>query len=94
MNNVSSSSMKMDALLDVPLNLRIELGSCVRPAESVLKLAAGSLVLLDSNPSGQAGIFIGDKLVARAEIIVVDRALALKVTSIGPNFPVSPAPAA
>lgn len=72
----------MDALGDVPLEARLELGRVRRPVEEILKLAPGSVVELDRAVGEPADLYVNDRLVARGEILVVDGQFAIRIIDV------------
>ena len=44
----ATGSPNLDIVLDVPVNLTVELGSCLLPMRDVLQLNIGSVVQLES----------------------------------------------
>lgn len=55
----------LDILLDVPVGVTVELGSCHLPMREVLNLNAGSVVQLDKVADQPVELRVNNKLVAR-----------------------------
>ncbi len=72
----------IDILLDVPVQLTVQLGSCRLPMRDVLQLKAGSVVQLDKLADTPVELHVNDKLVARGEVVVVENRFGLKVTEL------------
>ncbi len=72
----------LSALLDLPLTLRLVIGSSSQTAQTVLKMGPGSIVSLDTESGGQLALFSGNKLLGRAEIVIVEGKPALRITHI------------
>lgn len=72
----------LDILLDVPVTLTVELGSCQLPMREVLVLAAGSVVKLDKPAGTPVELRANNKLVARGEVVVVEEQLAIRITEL------------
>ena len=68
--------------MDLPITLRILVGSCIQPAETALSLGPGSVVSLDPDSRGQVSIMVEDKLIAHGNLVLNDGRLAVQVTSI------------
>lgn len=83
------STPNLSLVLDVPLKLRIVVGSCNQSSQSLLRLGPGSVVALDREPRGQISLFVGQKLVARGDIVMTDGGPAIKVTEIEPGNPLN-----
>jgi len=81
----SDTPPNLEILLDVPVSLTVELGSCQMPMRNVLQLAVGSVVQLDKLASAPVELFVNRKLIARGEVVVVEDRFGIKVTEIVGN---------
>jgi flagellar motor switch protein FliN/FliY len=72
----------LDLLLDVPVGLSVELGSCHLPMRDVLNLNIGSVVQLDKLADAPVELRVNDKLVARGEVVVVENRFGIKITEL------------
>jgi len=92
----------LDILLDVPVTLTVELGSCQLPMREVLQLAAGSIIQLDKPAGTPVELRANNRLVARGEVVVVEDHLGIRITELAhapaaaaaaatPNAPAAPA---
>ena len=82
MNAPTDYPPNLDLLLDVPVKLTVELGSCQMSMRDVLQLAVGSVVPLDRLADTPVDLFVNQKLVARGEVVVVEDHFGIKVTEI------------
>jgi flagellar motor switch protein FliN/FliY len=82
MNSLTESPANLDVLLDVPVNLSVELGSCQMPMGEVLQLGTGSVVQLDKVADAPVELFVNRKLVARGEVVVVEDRFGIKITEL------------
>ena len=82
MNAPTEYPTNLDILLDVPVNLSVELGSCHLPMRDVLQLSVGSVVQLDKVADAPVDMFVNQKLVARGEVVVVDDRFGIKITEL------------
>ena len=82
----------LDILMDLPVTLTVELGSCQLPMRDVLTLAAGSIVQLDKLAGTPVELRANRKLVARGEVVLVEDHLGIRITELA-NAPAA-APAA
>ena len=80
--NSEDSQVNFGLLLDVPVSLTVELGSCKLPMREVLALASGSVVTLDKVAEDPVELLVNGKLLARGEVVVVDNKFGIKVTEI------------
>lgn len=72
----------MDILMDVPVGLTVELGSCQLPMREVLQLNVGSVVQLDKVADAPVELHVNQKLVARGEVVVVENRFGIKITEL------------
>jgi flagellar motor switch protein FliN/FliY len=72
----------LDILLDVPVGLTVELGSCSLPMRDVLNLNVGSVVQLDKVADAPVELHVNNKLVARGEVVVVENRFGIKITEL------------
>lgn len=82
MNATANPPGNLDLVLDVPVDLTVELGSCQLPMRDVLQLNVGSIVQLDQAAGSPVDLRINRKLVARGEVVVVDDHLSLRITEL------------
>jgi flagellar motor switch protein FliN/FliY len=77
----------LDALNEVELDLRIELGRTQLLIEEVLKLREGSVVPLDKLAGDPVDILVNGRLVARGEVLVLNDNFCVRVAEIvSPSF--------
>ena len=84
----------LDILLDVPVTLTVELGSCQLPMRDVLQLAVGSVVALDKPAGTPVELRANNRLVARGEVVVVEDHLGIRITELANSSTTSAAPVA
>jgi flagellar motor switch protein FliN/FliY len=77
-----SGSPNLDIVLDVPVKLTVELGSCLMPMREVLHLSVGSVVQLDKIADEPVQLSVNRKLVARGEVVVVENRFGIKITEL------------
>ena len=82
MNTPGAGSPNLDIVLDVPVNLTVELGSCLMPMREVLQLNIGSVVQLDKIADEPVQLSVNRKLVARGEVVVVENRFGIKITEL------------
>jgi flagellar motor switch protein FliN/FliY len=75
-------SPNLDIVLDVPVKLTVELGSCLMPMRDVLQLNVGSVVQLDKVADEPVQLSVNRKLVARGEVVVVENRFGIKITEL------------
>jgi flagellar motor switch protein FliN len=84
-----TGSPNLDVVLDVPVKLTVELGSCLMPMRDVLQLGVGSVVQLDKIAEEPVQLAVNHKLVARGEVVVVENRFGIKITELVSRSPQS-----
>lgn len=74
--------MELDALQNVELDLRIELGRTQLLIEEVLALQSGTVVPLDKLAGDPVDIIVNNRLVARGEVLVLNDNFCVRVSEI------------
>ena len=78
----SGEPIGLSNLLDVPVKVTVEVGRTRLPLGELVKLGAGSLVVLDREAHEPADVLVNGKIVARGEVVMIDGAYGVRVTSI------------
>jgi len=76
------SLLDADALRDVELDVKIELGRARMRIEDIARLADGAVVELDRAAGDPVDIFVNDRLVARGEVVVLNERFAVRLTEV------------
>jgi flagellar motor switch protein FliN len=69
-------------LCDIELEATLQFGSREMPLRDVLELGPGDVVELDRHVSEPVDLVVGDKIVAKGEVVIVDGNFALKITEV------------
>jgi len=69
-------------LCDIELDATLQFGSREMPLREVLELGPGDVVELDRHVSEPVDLVVGDRIVARGEVVVVNGNFALRVTEV------------
>jgi flagellar motor switch protein FliN len=72
----------LELLLDVELEASLRFGSREMPLGDILDLGPGDVVELDRNVSDPVDLIVGDKIVGRGEVVLVNGNFALRVTEV------------
>ena len=80
MTAIQENPANLDILLDIPVQLSVELGSCQMPMKEVLQLNVGSVVQLDNPADAPVELLVNQKLVARGEVVVVESRFGIRIT--------------
>ena len=78
----AAAAGELNALKDVELDLRIELGRTELLIEEVLKLREGSVVALDKLAGDPVDILVNGRLIARGEVLVLNDNFCVRVAEI------------
>ncbi len=79
---MNSDSPNLEILLDVPVEVTVELGSCQMPMRDVLQLGNGSVVQLDKIADAPVELLVNRKRVARGEVVVIENRFGIKITEL------------
>jgi flagellar motor switch protein FliN len=71
-----------ELLLDVELEASLRFGSREMPLGEILDLGPGDVVELDRHVSDPVDLIVGDKIVARGEVVLVNGNFGLRVTEV------------
>jgi flagellar motor switch protein FliN/FliY len=72
----------LELLLDVELDATIRFGCRELPLKDILELGPGDVVTLDRHINDPADLIVGDKIVARGEVVLVNGNFGLKITEV------------
>jgi flagellar motor switch protein FliN len=77
-----SHEPNFDLLLGVNLNLTLRFGQRILPLREILDLTSGSVIELDREVQEPADLLLGDKLIARGEVVIVDGNYGIRITEV------------
>jgi flagellar motor switch protein FliN len=77
-----ATSAGIDLLLDVELEATLRFGCKELPLSEILDLGPGDVVQLDRNVNDPVDLIVGDKIVARGEVVLVNGNFGLRVTEV------------
>jgi len=80
--NGTAKNYDFDLILDIPLEVRVELGRSKMLVNDLLQLGQGSIFELDKKVGDQIDIYVSDKLLARGEVVVVEEKFGIRLTDI------------
>jgi flagellar motor switch protein FliN len=75
-------SSGIELLLDVELDASLRFGSREMPLGEILDLVPGDVVQLDRHLNDPVDLIVGDKIVARGEVVLVNGNFGLRVTEV------------
>ena len=78
----SSAESGMSLLYDIELDATLQFGSREMALRDVLELGPGDVVELDRHVSEPVDLVVGDRIVARGEVVVVNGNFALRILEV------------
>ncbi|WP_263352139.1 FliM/FliN family flagellar motor C-terminal domain-containing protein [Acidicapsa acidisoli] len=78
----TSLSPGLELLLDVELEASLRFGAREMPLGEILDLGPGDVVQLDRHINDPVDLIVGDKIVARGEVVLVNGNFGLRVTEV------------
>jgi flagellar motor switch protein FliN/FliY len=78
----ANPAMSFGRVLDVSVTMTARVGSIRKTISDVLDLAPGSIVDLEREAGEPIDLLIGDKLIARGEIVVVDDHYGVRIVEM------------
>ncbi|MFY9675127.1 MAG: FliM/FliN family flagellar motor switch protein [Terriglobales bacterium] len=78
----ANESGKLELLLDVNLALTLRFGQRDLTLREILDLNAGSVIELDRAVEEPAELLLGDKVIARGQVVTVDGNYGLRITDM------------
>jgi flagellar motor switch protein FliN/FliY len=80
--SLPATSVGLELLLDVELEATLRFGCKELPLNEILDLGPGDVVQLDRNVNDPVDLIVGDKIVARGEVVLVNGNFGLRVTEV------------
>jgi flagellar motor switch protein FliN/FliY len=73
---------KLDVVLDMEMEAALHFGAAEVPLREVLALGPGDVVELDRQVGAPVDLVVGDRIVARGDVVVVKGNFALRITEV------------
>jgi flagellar motor switch protein FliN/FliY len=77
-----NDAVNMDAILDVPVTISMEIGRTKINIRNLLQLNQGSVVELDRLAGEPMDVLVNGTLIAQGEVVVVNEKFGLRLTDI------------
>jgi flagellar motor switch protein FliN len=77
-----SSSRRLEAVLDVDLPLIVRFGRATMPLRALSVLGPGSVIDMGRSPDEPVELLVGDRLIARGEVVVVAGNYGVRITEL------------
>lgn len=78
----TGKAVNMDAILDVPVTISMEIGRTQINIRNLLQLNQGSVVELDRLAGEPMDVLVNGTLIAQGEVVVVNEKFGLRLTDI------------
>lgn len=72
----------IDVFSDIELDATLQFGSRQMTLEEILELGPGAMIELNREVSDPVDLVVGDRIVARGEVVVVSGNFALRITEV------------
>ena len=72
----------LDAILDIPISLSVEIGQTSISIRNLLQLNQGSVVELDRIAGESLDVMVNNTLVAHGEIVVINEKYGIRLTDV------------
>ncbi|GAB5349256.1 flagellar motor switch protein FliN [Alteriqipengyuania sp. 357] len=76
------SHLGLEAVHEVPVKMQAVLGRARMTVSELMQIAPGRVVELDRKVGEPVDIFVSNRLIARGEVVLIDRALGVTLTEI------------
>ncbi len=82
---LSSPPIPMNRVIDVPLAVTMRFGQRQLTLRELLSLSTGSLLELDRQVEEPVDLMLGDRVIARGEVVIVDGNYGMRITEVLEN---------
>jgi len=79
---IGTGDVKIDAILDVPVTIAMEIGRARINIRNLLQLNQGSVVELDRLAGEPMDVLVNGTLIAQGEVVVVNEKFGIRLTDI------------
>lgn len=79
---VASAADGLDAVNEVPLKMQAVLGRARMTVSELVQMRPGRVVELDRKVGEPVDIYVNDRLIARGEVVLIDKVLGVTLTEI------------
>lgn len=79
---VTQNGSRLDAVLEVDLPLVVRFGRAVMPLRALADLGPGSVIDMGRSPDEPVELLVGDRLVARGEVVIVGGNYGVRITEL------------
>ena len=80
--DIPTSTSDLEAVYNIPVKVSAVLGKTSMKVSQLMKLNKGAIIELDRKVGEAIDIYVNNSLVARGEVVVVDKKLGITMTEI------------
>ena len=80
--SIPSGVNNLDVVLNIPVDVSLELGRATVDLQNLIELSQGSVIELNRLVDEPVDVLVNGKLVAKAEVVVVDNKFGARITNI------------
>jgi flagellar motor switch protein FliN/FliY len=80
---------RLDAVLDVDLPLVVRFGRAIMPLRALADLGPGSVIDMGRPPDEPVDLLVGERLIARGEVVIVGGNYGVRITELAAPRPQS-----
>jgi flagellar motor switch protein FliN len=80
--SLATTDTNLDAILDVPVSISLEVGRAKVPIRNLLQLNQGSVVELERQAGEPLDVYVNGTLFAHGEVVVVNDRYGLRLTDV------------
>ena len=80
--NIFNGNNDLEVIMDIPVTISLEVGRTSICIKNLLQLNQGSVVELDTNAGDPLDVLVNGKLVAHAEVVVVNDKFGIRLTDV------------
>lgn len=77
-----STEERLDVILDIDLPLVVRFGCTDMPLKALARLGPGSLIDLGRSPDDPVEVLVGNRIVARGEVVVVSGSYGIRIVDV------------
>ena len=81
-NSEAAAGDGLDAVNDVPLTMQAVLGRARMTVSELVQMRPGRVIELDRKVGEPVDIYVNDRLIARGEVVLIDKVLGVTLTDI------------
>lgn len=81
-NDNNDNQENINIIMDVPLEVRVELGRTSKSIKEILSFAPGTIVELDKLSGEPVDLLVNNKTVAKGEVVVIDESFGIRISEI------------